>query len=106
DPLNPSASLRQSIADIDQVDPHWRLDDIEARRARVEDAENGGIVLYGAARLLPPKWRSEPGKLIPPGGLSPLEPNQASQVAATRQALAAIPSALAAARKLRSYPRG
>jgi hypothetical protein len=106
DPFNPSPKLRQMIADIDRADPTWRLADIEARRVNIADERNGAILLYGAARLTPTGWKDNPGELLPLGQIPPLRADQPNQVAATRRKMPELASALAAARKLRTYPQG
>src|SRR5436190_725066 len=43
--------LREAIAEVEALDPHWRLEAIEANRAAVPDDENAAIVIQHAASL-------------------------------------------------------
>jgi hypothetical protein len=55
--------LRQVILETEQVEPRWRLEDVEADRAIIPDHDNSGLVTIEAARLLPkdfPRWYSPP----------------------------------------------
>ncbi|HEY1376620.1 MAG TPA: hypothetical protein VGF55_07490 [Gemmataceae bacterium] len=44
--------LRDAIAELDAADPRWRLEQIEADRAKVPDAENSSPVIRHARALL------------------------------------------------------
>jgi hypothetical protein len=48
--------LRQVIAETDQLDPGWRLDDLLARRPKVPDSENSMLQVLRAKQLLPDRW--------------------------------------------------
>jgi len=52
--------LRETIADLDDRDPHWRLEDLEANRAVVPDAENSANVIRAARAHITP--------FLPPSG--------------------------------------
>jgi hypothetical protein len=54
--------LHEALAEADRLDPGWRLADLEAARAAVPDAENGGLQVQAAAALLPLPWHPGPGK--------------------------------------------
>ncbi len=43
-------SLAAVIAELDANDPHWRLDEIEARRETVPDAENSALLIIALAK--------------------------------------------------------
>jgi hypothetical protein len=45
--------LRAAIAAVEAVDPHWRLEAIEARRAPVPDDENSSVVMRHILARLP-----------------------------------------------------
>src|SRR5689334_6656955 len=46
--------LRAAIAEVEAADPHWRIEEIEAGRAVVPDAENSAaLVRRAAARRRP-----------------------------------------------------
>src|SRR5258708_4808182 len=48
--------IREAEAEADRLDPGWRLEDLEAARAKIPDAENSALVVIETARLMPPKW--------------------------------------------------
>jgi hypothetical protein len=50
------SKLRQALAEADELDPGWRLDDLESRRATFPDAANSALVVRAAAKLLPKPW--------------------------------------------------
>jgi hypothetical protein len=58
------AQLEQVLADTDQLDPYWRLPDLEAHRAGIPDAENGLPVALAAESLLPQGWPHWPVPVI------------------------------------------
>jgi hypothetical protein len=104
--------LREAVAEADRLDPGWRFEDLEAKRAEVPDAENGALVVEEAYRLLPPKWLPPP----PPGKgpgideiLNELPANQSldeKQIRELRAALGQAAPALPVARRLVDFPRG
>jgi hypothetical protein len=108
------SALREAVAEADRLDPGWRWDELEAKRATVADADNSAFGVLRAHRLLPspwPDWQANPttadldvdrglGELTP---AAPLAPEQASALAG---ALAAAQPALAEARRLKELPHG
>src|ERR1700731_658412 len=48
--------VRQAEARADQLDPGWRLEEIEAKRAIIPDEENGALRVLEARRLFPERW--------------------------------------------------
>jgi hypothetical protein len=52
----PDIRLRQVLAETDRLDPGWRLDELEAGRAAVPDAENAAVSLTAALKLMPSGW--------------------------------------------------
>src|SRR5262249_25227061 len=48
--------LRDAIAETDQVDPGWRVRELEAKRLVIPDEQNSGIDLINAHGLMPPQW--------------------------------------------------
>ena len=48
--------LTSAIAEADQDDPNWRLDDLMANREQVPDGENASLVMQEVNRLLPNGW--------------------------------------------------
>src|SRR5262249_43750189 len=53
--------LRETIAELDALDPRWRLEDLEADRAIVPDGENSANIIRAARALI---------------GLVPFSPNK------------------------------
>lgn len=54
------SKLRAIMAELDQTDPGWRLEEIQAARAAVPDDRNGALVVLAAAERLPPeRWMSQ-----------------------------------------------
>ena len=49
-------NLRAALADLDEADPGWRLDEIEAAREVVPDAINSARVVVAAAEPVPHGW--------------------------------------------------
>src|SRR5262249_1737408 len=50
--------LRDALAETDRLDPGWRLEELEAKRALIPDEENSAIDLIKARTLLPRRWPS------------------------------------------------
>src|SRR5438067_1278238 len=48
--------LQQVIAELDRDDPGWRLEDLQAAREVIPDAENGALVALAAGEILPKNW--------------------------------------------------
>jgi hypothetical protein len=51
-----NAALEAAIADADRQDPDWRLEQIEAKRAKVPPADNAAIAVLKARAMLPKDW--------------------------------------------------
>ncbi len=117
--------LNQAIAEADRLDPQWRLMDIEAQRAVIPDEENSALQILAARRLLPNNWQKWPvpeaGEPVPGEDDSladevrnavmnldmppPVQLNE-RQVGALRWQLKEAASAVDAARKVATMPRG
>jgi hypothetical protein len=113
--------LNAAVAETDEVDPRWRLEDIEADRAVVPDERNSGLTAIAATRLLPEKWPawSVPDRLADRaaeekrgacersfGELEPQEQLNTEQIDALRSELKRAAAALAEARKIADLPDG
>ena len=48
--------LRSAVAEADELDPGWRWEDLEKKRAAVPDAENAALRVEAAYKLLPKDW--------------------------------------------------
>jgi hypothetical protein len=104
----------EAVAEADRLDPGWRLEELEARRAVLPDEQNAALQVLAAAGLLPKPW--PPEQTTPSASSEALEaslralapttffdPDQAQVLTA---ALEAAKPALAEARKLKDLPRG
>jgi hypothetical protein len=49
-------AIRAAVEELDRTDPGWRLQDIEAARTVVPDAENSALVVRAAYQLIPRDW--------------------------------------------------
>ncbi len=52
--------LAAAIAEADRVDPGWRWDELQAKRAEVPDKENAALRVLAAVKLLPEGWPERP----------------------------------------------
>jgi hypothetical protein len=96
--------LDETIAEVDRLDPRWRLEDIEADRRQFPPDNNGAIVVLAVRRLLPKDWQPpirDQLEKVPPHVA--LRQDLANQLAADLEPLRA---ALKQARQLRYYPLG
>src|SRR5262245_3352890 len=50
------ADLEAALAETDRLDPGWRWEDIQAKRATVPDKENGALHALAVAKQLPKDW--------------------------------------------------
>src|SRR5260370_42641403 len=48
--------LKSAVAEADELDPGWRWEDLEKKRAAVPDAENAALRVETAYQLLPKDW--------------------------------------------------
>lgn len=51
-----NAELQSLLAEMDQRDPGWRLEELAARRTRPPDEQNAAVAIATAHRLLPAGW--------------------------------------------------
>jgi hypothetical protein len=97
----------RAAAEVDRLDPGWRLNDILANRAKIPDAENSALRVAEIVRLLPPNWpgaHQYDASLLSIG--SPPERLEERQRAAVRAALEPVSDALPLARTLSDFPSG
>jgi hypothetical protein len=97
--------LQAAVERTSQIDPRWRLDQIEADRTVVPDAENAALCVRAARRLLPERW---PPRVFGSDWHDGSEAIQlrADQAAALRTELDKYRPALEEARRLKDYTRG
>ncbi len=97
--------LQKAIEEVDRRDPGWRLEELEAKRAPVPDAENAARVVTAAAELLPEKLAEKPVyedlAAVPPPAQLP-----EAYTTALRAELKSLEPALREAHKLTGLPRG
>jgi hypothetical protein len=113
-------TLHEAIAEADRLDPGWRMQELQAKRASIPDQENTARALQAAYYLLPPNWpfwdfpgapenknRSydeyqilSVGRVAPPVRLTTYESK------ALREELRRAGKALAVARQLANLPQG
>src|SRR5262249_45466704 len=48
--------LEQVVAELDERDPGWRLEEIEKNRRVVPDDENAAVLIQAAVRRIPASW--------------------------------------------------
>jgi hypothetical protein len=53
-------NLEATLAEIDNLDPGWRLEDLDASRQAIAHRENGARQVLAASELLPAKWFHTP----------------------------------------------
>jgi hypothetical protein len=100
----------RAIAETDQLDPHWRFEDMEADRKTIPDEENSYVQVVEVIRLLGRGGAGTPGanKHHPQvfGELPPTAELNAQQIEIIRDAFEKSAAALVEARKLKDFPRG
>jgi hypothetical protein len=104
--LAANGELEAAQEEASRDDPHWRLEEIEARRKEIPDAQNAALRVLAVQRLIPQSW--------PPPQLTelfiedpaPQEQLNEPQIAALRKELARAQPALTRARTLTDLPRG
>src|SRR5262249_22108480 len=105
---------RDAVAEADRLDPGWRFEELEAKRAILSDEHNGALRGLAAHDLLPNPW--------PPRHAGPTESDLAIEASLrtlaptdslgpeTTKALTAVleaaKAALVEARKLKDLPNG
>jgi hypothetical protein len=100
------SKLRETLAVLDQTEPGWHLEDIEAAREDVPEEENSAHVVAAAARWMPGAW-PPPG--FPDEPFQPVPPNQKlndEDFLRLSRELASKRPALDLAIKLADMPRG
>jgi hypothetical protein len=101
-----SRELESLTAEMDRLDPGWRLEEIEANRRIVPDAQNSALhilkikTLHGGQSVSTPVWET----LL--AGLPPQVQLNDQQVAYLDKSLAQLQKAVVEARKLKDMPYG
>jgi hypothetical protein len=100
------ADLQEAFAELDRLDPGWRFEDLQAKRARIPDAENGALHALAVARQVPKDWAAAEDFSMLFDELAPEPRLNEQQDRRLRQELARAAVAVAAARKMKDFPRG
>jgi hypothetical protein len=97
--------LNRVIAELDRDDPGWRLEDLQAAREVIPDAENGALLVLAVTARLPKDW---PPSAIDEALINPAANEQLSDelYRAVGTELVALRATLEMARKLIAYDKG
>jgi hypothetical protein len=101
--------LQAALAELDEKEPGWRLEDIEARRAQVPEVQNGALHVLAARKLLPHRWPDPAFTRAHDEAFEDLVPNRrldARQEKLLREETNEYHTAVAQALKLVDYPTG
>ncbi|MCI0684278.1 MAG: hypothetical protein L0Y71_19380 [Gemmataceae bacterium] len=102
-----SANQAESImAELDRVDPHWRLDDLEAQRETLDDDNNSALLVTKIVRMGGGGRTSRPAFYEQFEDVGPAHELNALQIQLLRDAYEKMEDALAEARKLKDMPKG
>lgn len=104
-------NLAAVIAEVDRADPGWRWDEIEAARQRVADEQNSATQVLKAHALMPRNWPSPWGVECFSNFYNDVQQYPAAQLdpeitGTLRSELAAVPQALAEARRVVEFGDG
>jgi hypothetical protein len=114
--------LNDAFAEVNRLDPRWRLEEVEADRETVPEAKNGAAISMTAKKLMPQKWpawqhpveapaepEAEARRAAREESFAKLEPQRQlskEQIEALKAELKRADKALAEARKLADRPKG
>jgi hypothetical protein len=107
-------ALQEAIAEADRLDPGWRLDEIEAKRANVPDAENSALCVLRVRKLMESSQSGESDKAREKAfslsddisGLPPEAKLTEAQTGELRANLEKAAAALEEGRRLKDFPAG
>jgi len=105
----PGRHLVDALAEADELDPGWRFEELEARRARLADSENSALVVLNARALLPKNWTGVDMDSPIERSLDDLQPQQQlnnEQILWLQGEREKCAAALAEAMKLQAMSRG
>jgi hypothetical protein len=98
-------AVARAIAEADRLDPGWRMEAIEARRAVVPDGRNAAKNALAVRSLVAPSWLMAPGRPALEDLPSPLRLNEV-QARSLRMTLEEVRPALAVVREMAEFPTG
>jgi hypothetical protein len=102
-----STDLEKIIADLDRLDPRWRLEEIEADRRLVPPEKNSATIVLAANRLLPNGWQDWQAKIQDElKAVSPPFALRQDQVDKLTEELQPLVAASRKARELKDYLQG
>jgi hypothetical protein len=97
--------LAMAIAETDQLDPHWRFDDLVAERAPISDEPNPALVAMKADALTRPSgFDLGRNSHVLFEDVPPQHRLNGPQIAALREALTKFEEAVKVARTLKDFP--
>src|SRR5262249_8902602 len=96
----------ETIAELDSREPHWRLEDLEADREEVPDAENSANVIRVAAARITRRTLQPGEELVDLEHLDAAPALTATQLREVIDWLESAESAIAPALALERFPRG
>jgi hypothetical protein len=96
--------LEHAIAELDEADPCWRLEDIEASREQIPPAHNAALVVMALPEDFLAAWAPKVYDVL--GDAPPPELLTAKQTRALREALVRLEPVLGQAQKLRHFDKG
>jgi hypothetical protein len=98
--------LQETVADLDVKSPRWRLEDIEADRVAIPDAENSATVIRAAHARIRPLAPPPTDDSIDLLHLDPAAALTDEQLRAVIDLVESAESAIAPALRLEQFPRG
>jgi hypothetical protein len=99
--------LKEAIAEADQLDPNWRLYDVEAGRRQVADKDNSALHILKITKQMPSPWATSERFLeLFQEPFPPQAQLNDEQIKALRTELAAVVKLLGDARKMKDLPSG
>jgi hypothetical protein len=107
--------LRNAVAEVDRLDPRWRLEEVEADRADISEAHNAALMAMAVKPLMPKKWpawevmTNNPVAVALRDSFTSLEPQRQlskEQMDALRTEMERASLAVPKARKLADMPEG
>jgi hypothetical protein len=107
--ITASKELAEAIAETDQVDPGWRIEELEAKRQSVPDGQNAAMVAMAAAKDLPKEWEQASVYEVVYELSEDVEPPvllNDKQIGALRRDFKPLTAALHQARRLTDMTRG
>jgi hypothetical protein len=99
-------NLDETLAELDRAEPGWRLEEIEAAREQIPEAENSAPVVVAAFQLTPRGWPPREFEDLLFSHLAPAEQLDPDVFIRLKKELADLQPALREARKLADMPRG